>query len=235
MRKVKINSTSILSKVQIFHVNQSKKGLDLKNSVKIASIGIKKDLTLRKNMGSAYEVHEHTSLTTPIKKPKKYLGYLAVGEFDKWCNFIESFDFDFSKKIDSSVKIFDFCKNTQYEYWQAVVVEFMGAVGEYLTLRSELEKESLSEISSESARRFLFIAPLLADREFQVYIDSTNGCVNVDFGTRDNGVLTTFISDNGHVHYSLVAENKKLYKFTGTAKFKDSRDFIKFNKLLGML
>lgn len=235
MRKLKINSSSMFSNVQISHIDHSKKKLDLGNSKEAAYKKLKKDFLLKKNSEINYEVHEHTVWINSIRKPKKYLNYLATGEFDKWCNFIDSFDFDFCKEFDSSLKIFDLCENIKYKYWELVVVEFMEAVREYLTQRIELKEESLSEISSESARRFLFLAPILANHNFQVYIDSTNGCVNVDFGTRDNGVLTTLISDNGHIHYSLVAENKKLYKFTGTAKFKDSRDFIKFNRVLGML
>jgi hypothetical protein len=235
MRKLKINSNPMFSKVEIFHVNHSKKELDLDVEKKITYDQLKKDLGFVQNKKIEYEVREHFVWINPITKPKKYLNYLATGEFDKWCSFIESVDFDFHKEFNASVKVFDFCENVRYEYWQVVVNEFMGAVKEYLTQKSELNEETLSEISNESARRFLFLAPLLVNRKYQVYIDSTNGCVNVDFGTRNNEVLSTFISDNGHVHYSLVAENKKIYKLSGTAKFKDSRDFIKFNKVLGML
>ncbi|MBS1169991.1 MAG: hypothetical protein H6R01_909 [Burkholderiaceae bacterium] len=131
--------------------------------------------------------------------------------------------------------ILNLFKGVSLPHSRRVIKEFLGAARDYLAQKNELIEESLSEISSESARRFLFLAPLLADRKFHVYINSTNGCVNVDFGTRDNGVLTTLISDNGQVHYSYVAQNHRIYKLTGTAKFKNSKDFIKFNKILQML
>ncbi len=164
--------------------------------------------------------------------------YLSVGhfgsvDFDDWCSHIDSITINLDEEFNPSIEALKLCEITQFDYWKNVLSEFMEAIKEY----GEHQKEctQTSRISTESAKRFLFLVPMLAAHKPRIYIDGNNGCFNVDIATRDNGILSTQISDNGHVHYSYVAQNKKIFKISGTAKFKDSRDFIKFNKVLQML
>lgn len=154
-------------------------------------------------------------------------------DFDEWCKHVESIAIDFQREFNPTVATLELCNITHFDYWNNTLAEFMEAIRDYLEQRKQLHE--ISEISEKSARRFLFLVPVFASHKPRVYIDASNGCVNVDVSTRDNGILSTQISENGQVHYSYVAQSKKIYKITGTAKFKDSRDFIKFNKVLQML
>jgi len=245
MKKVKINSNPSAENKNVDCGDKSNIFFDLErnyldadhNKKQFLSTG--KQVTLEKS-----NVLRHViNWTSDAKEPKKRFYYTdefkqsfhATDEFEKWCDFVETINIDFKQEHSSPNDILNLFKGVSLPHSRRVIKEFLGAARDYLAQKNELIEESLSEISSESARRFLFLAPLLADRKFHVYINSTNGCVNVDFGTRDNGVLTTLISDNGQVHYSYVAQNHRIYKLTGTAKFKNSKDFIKFNKILQML
>lgn len=154
-------------------------------------------------------------------------------DFDEWCKHVESIAIDFQREFNPTVATLELCNISQFNYWNDTLAEFMEAIKDYLEQREQLHE--LSGISAKSARRFLFLVPVFASHKPRVYIDASNGCVNVDVMTRDNGILSTQISETGQVHYSYVAQNKNIYKITGTAKFKDSRDFIKFNKVLQML
>lgn len=196
------------------------------------------DLDFVNNKQIAYEgyvTRKHQVWEFSSKPAETHKNFLSGGEFDKWCNHVDSIEIDFQKEYCSSIVALTSCEGVRFEYWENVLWDFTDAVKEYTEQRNDLKEAYHSKISEESARRFLFLAPLLVDHKFHIYIDSSNGCVNVDFCTRDNGLLSTFISENGHVHYSYVAQNKKIFKITGTAKFKNSKDFIKFNKVLQML
>jgi len=154
-------------------------------------------------------------------------------DFDDWFKKIESVTIDFKENFDPSIAILGLCDDKSFDLWQPLLNEFMGAIEEYKDQTNECA--GISHISEESARRFLFLVPVFAAHRLKIYIDSSNGCFNVDISTRDNGVLTTQISESGQVYYSYVAKNKRIYKITGVAKFKDARDFLKFNKVLQML
>lgn len=153
--------------------------------------------------------------------------------FDDWCKHINAISIDLKKEFDPSTEALKLHNYTNSNNWKDILSEFMMAVQEHKENQSEFKQTH--SISIESARRFLFLVPILATYRPRVYIDASNGCFNVDMTTRDNGILSTQISDNGQIHYSYVSQNKKIFKITGTAKFKDSRDFIKFNKILQMI
>jgi hypothetical protein len=220
MENPKTKPKSAPNKVTFFY-NYSPSNLDFVNNKQIAYEG--------------YVTQKHHTLEFSSKSSKTYISFLSSGEFDKWCSHVDSIEIDFQKEFSSSIIALKSRKNDRFNYWNDVLSDFIEAIKEYTEQKNELKETYHSRISEESARHFLFLAPLLVDHEFHIYIDSSNGCFNVDFCTRDNGLLTTLISENGHVHYSYVAQNKKIFKITGTAKFKDSKDFIKFNKVLQML
>ncbi|WP_321919788.1 hypothetical protein [Paraburkholderia tropica] len=155
--------------------------------------------------------------------------------FDEWCRHISTVVIDFQRELNESTdldlldcNIRDYSRN-----WKKVVDDFIEAIGDYRQHQEQYSNTSL--ISEASARCLLFLIPLLAEHKPKIYIDSSNGCFNADMQTRDNGILTTHISGDGKIFFSCVAQNKRLYKITGTAKFKDPVDFIKFNKVLQML
>lgn len=159
--------------------------------------------------------------------------YPSSNDFDDWCSHVDAIVIDFQKDFNPSIEALKLCKITQFDYWKSILSEFMEAIKDYTEQQKEFTQTSC--ISIESAKRFLFLVPVFAAHKPRVYIDASNGCFNVDMPTRDNGILSTQISENGQIHYSYVAQNKKIFKITGTAKFRDSKDFIKFNKVLQML
>ena len=220
MRNLRIKHKTMLNKVTFFYA-YSPSSLDLGNNKRIAHEG--------------YATRRYEPSKILSKSKKTYVKFLNGDEFNRWCNHIDSIEIDFQKEFSPSIYTLGLCKDVKFDFWQNVLSDFIGAIKDYNEKECELENISHSKISEESARRFLFLAPLLADYNFHIYIDSNSGCFNVDLDTKDNGVLTAFISENGNIHYSYVAQNKKIFKITGTAKFKDSKDFIKFNKVLQML
>lgn len=153
--------------------------------------------------------------------------------YDAWCAHICSIDMDFEGEFTPSTEALDFRIIDKSSYFRRLCQEFMDAIEDYK--KYQKESTQASKISKESAKRFLLLLPILADYRPKVHIDAQNGCFNFDMQTRDNGILSTQISDTGQVHYAYVAQHTKIYKITGTAKFKDPKDFIKFNKILKML
>jgi hypothetical protein len=154
------------------------------------------------------------------------------GIFDIWCNNLIQIDINLDGFFDPNIKLFEHLSD-KFDYrWVSVVSEFMQAIKEH----KELQATNIhaAKISNESAKQFLFLVPILAEFHPRVYIDSANGCLNIDVSTRDKGLLSAQISGTGQIYYSLVSKNNKIYKITGVAKFKDKKDFIKFSKVLQM-
>lgn len=188
----------------------------------------------RKNI-SIKEPNELKTFKYEEKSLNTFYGidYPGSRVFDDWCHHVKSISIDLDKEFNSSIAVLESDKFADFGHWRMILNEFMGAIKEHKEQKNEIKH--MHSISMESAKRFLFLVPVLASHGPRVYIDASNGCFNVDFIGRENGILSTQISDNGQIHYSYVSENKKIFKITGTAKFKDSRDFIKFNKILKML
>lgn len=153
--------------------------------------------------------------------------------FDEWCERISLMEINFEREFNSSTDALNFYTSTNPSHSKYALQEFMDAIQDYKEYKKEFD--DASEISADSARRFLLILPMLASRKPKIYIDAKNGCFNVDMQTSDNGVLSIQVSDNGQIYYSYVAQYNRIYKITGTAKFKDFKDFLKFNKVLQML
>lgn len=194
---------------------------------------------------------EHRSIVSRDIKPQRYdrsevfdsatksshiyssLEYPGANIFDAWCEHVNSISIDFKDEFNPSTEALELQYPTHSNNWKKVLSEFMIAIREHKEQQNELRH--IHAISTESAKRFLLLVPILAVHRPRVYIDASNGCFNVDFVARDNGILSTQISANGQIHYSYVSQNKKIFKISGTAKFKDFKDFIKFNKILQML
>ncbi|WP_155637677.1 hypothetical protein [Burkholderia cepacia] len=153
-------------------------------------------------------------------------------KFDEWCRQINDIDIDFRGEFNASVRNLEYVLHN-FSFWKSLVRDFMDAIEDYKA--HQRESSNFSQISEESAKRLLLLIPLLVNHKPKIYIDANNGCFNADMQTRDNGILSTQISDGGQIFYSYVAQNNKIFKITGTAKFKDFRDYIKFNKILQML
>lgn len=192
-----------------------------------------KRVTLRDPMVRSYQKSEFFSYVIKSSQIYSSLEQSESNNFDEWCEHVLSINIDFEGEFNPSTDALDFSIIAHLSYSKHIRQEFMGAIEDYKEHKKEFGEAS--KISPESARRFLLLLPILASHKPKVYIDARNGCFNVDMQTRDNGVLSTQIADNGQIYYSYVAQNKRIYKITGTAKFKDPKDFLKFNKILQML
>lgn len=178
----------------------------------------------------SYQVQE---VGEQLSRNYLYYEFVSTDIFDDWCRHINNTGIDLLSKFDPSIIALESFNNNDLMNWKHVLHEFMDAIKDYKDQQKELHH--IAEISNESAKRFLWLAPILANHKPRIYIDTSNGCFNIDISTHDNGILSSQISENGYVYYSLVGQNAKIYKITGTAKFKSSKDFIKFNKILRML
>jgi hypothetical protein len=215
MENPKIKPAKIVKPVVVFNYSEHKS---------IVSGGIVS------KQNSKLEIFKYATKSSHIYSSVEYPG---SDVFDTWCKHVNSISIDLQKEFDPSTEVLELQKFTHFNYWRRALSEFMEAIREHKEQQNEFKHTHA--ISIESAKRYLLLVPVLANHRPRVYIDASNGCFNVDLTTRDNGILSTQISDNGQIHYSYVSQNKKIFKITGTAKFKDSRDFIKFNKVLQML
>lgn len=152
--------------------------------------------------------------------------------FESWCDRLNSVNIDLQRCFNPNADILKDLVNQFDTQWLNVVDEFMEAIKEHKELQKTVDH--MPQISNESAKRFLLLVPMVAGLQTRVYVDSTNGCLNMDVSNQDKGLLSTQISENGYIHYSFVSKNRKIYKITGTAKFKDPKDFINFSKVLQM-
>lgn len=147
----------------------------------------------------------------------------------KWNKLVDSITFDF--KIDNSIPILQEFPEKGFDYKTLKI--FQSAVNLYL--EEKKEKDYLKEISIKSLKNFLYLLPLFEKYEPSLNIDSDTGCINTTFMTKDNGLLTALTNDKGEICFSRVSEGIKIYKISGVAKIKDTRDFKYFEKVLRML
>jgi hypothetical protein len=180
------------------------------------------------SQNSKIELYNHKKTETLFSQEKH-----RELDFDNWCDHVNKISIDFSNKFDASTEALALEESGNFESWGKTISEFMDAIRCYKDLENEISH--IHSISAISAKHFLLLIPLLDAHNPRIYIDSNNGCFNVDMTTPDNGILSTQVGENGHIHYSYVSQNRKIFKITGTAKFKDQKDYIKFEKVLRML
>jgi len=191
------------------------------------------------NTDSLYLIGQNKNPKLFTHETRKTHTYLQVDKFqeshfDEWCDHVASIGINFDGDLDLGGGGIISHKSIEHlSQWGVLLNKFMVAIQDYKNHQKELC--NLSQISIESARRFLFLMPILVNYNTRVHIDSSNGCFNIDIRTLEKGTLVSQISENGYIYYSYVDQNEKIYKITGTAKFKVAKDFIKFNKVLNML
>lgn len=155
------------------------------------------------------------------------IGY-KVSQEEIWNKIVDSMTFEFDlkarKSIISSHNLLDSYKT---------ISKFEKAIYEYLEEKSE--KKHLKDISKVALKNFLYLLPIFEIHSPDIAIDSDTGFVDTTFNTRDNGLFTALVTESGEIHYSRVSKGVKIYKFSGVAKIKDSRDFKHFAKVLEML
>lgn len=157
---------------------------------------------------------------------KSGLNY-TVSQEEIWNKFVDSMTFDFDLKTKKSLVSKDKILN------YTTFLKFEKAVYEYLEDKNE--KKYLKDISKSALKNFLYLLPVFDRYSPNIAIDSDTGFIDSTFNTRDNGLFTALVTENGEIHYSRVSKGIKIYKFSGIAKIKDSRDFKHFAKVLEML
>ncbi|MEI2771869.1 MAG: hypothetical protein ABTR54_07925 [Candidatus Competibacter sp.] len=175
-------------------------------------------------------------VTQPQKHHKRFISVSVLPSdtaFGKWCNYIDSLEINLKGNFDPSTCLLSSDVFGPLFSWGNIFIEFMRAIECYKEL--ENDRGNLPDISEESARRFLLLAPLLVSTNPKIYLDTQTGNFNFDIIPLENGVLSAQVLPIGAVHYSYVAEHSRIYKITGTAKFKCSLDYVKFSKILRMI
>lgn len=163
---------------------------------------------------------------TDDKSFDKNVSHTALYE-ESWNNFVDSVTFDFDIETKNSI----IEKKEVLNY--STYVKFEKAIYEYL--EEKREKKYLKDISKPALKNFLYLLPVVERYSPSIAIDSDTGFIDTIFNTKDNGIFTALITKNGEIHYSRVSKGVKIYKFSGVAKIKDSRDFKHFSKVLEML
>ncbi len=203
------------------------------SSKKVFTLVIKRSKSRSTSRKESPKVEDNHA-RAPDKQP-----YLSVAKvpsdaaFAEWCKHVDSLDINLEVSSNFLTALINSKVFGSSFSWEDILTEFRHAIQCYKELAKDCEH--LPEISNESARRFLLLAPLLVGSNPKIYLDTQNGCFTVDIITRENGILSVQISPMGAVYYSCVEEHNRIYKITGTAKFKCSHDYIKFSKILRMI
>ena len=119
------------------------------------------------------------------------------------------------------------------ESFERLLQKFEEATHAYQEHR--LESTHAADISADSARNFLYLIPVLAHYSPSISIDSRNGLVNIDVRSHRFGVLSSQVAEDGKVFYSFAGKHDRLFKITGTAKFRTAKDFSQFQRVLNLL
>ncbi|MCK9162669.1 MAG: hypothetical protein RBQ81_01385 [Arcobacteraceae bacterium] len=173
-----------------------------------------------------YETVETARFLTDDKRFEKSINHTVSYE-EIWNNFVDDITFEFDLKTRKPLMPKD--KTLNYTTFH----KFEKAVYEYLEEKNE--KKYLKDISKIALKNFLYLLPVFDRYSPSIAIDSDTGFIDTTFSTRDNGLFTALVTENGEIHYSRVSKGVKIYKFSGVAKIKDSRDFKHFSKVLEML
>ncbi len=155
------------------------------------------------------------------------IGY-TVSQEEIWNRIVDSMTFEFDLQTRKSILVNDILLDSY-----KTISKFEKAIYEYLEEKNE--KEYLKDISKSALKNFLYLLPVFDRYSPNIAIDSDTGFIDSTFNTRDNGLFTALVTENGEIHYSRVSKGIKIYKFSGIAKIKDSRDFKHFAKVLEML
>lgn len=153
--------------------------------------------------------------------------------FSAWVDCIRDLAIDFEEGRGNPVEILGHFGVARSRLWAPVIERFCTAIRDYQDFKSECAHAS--DMSQESARRLLLMIPIIANRSPRFHVDSTDGCFSVDVGVRGDRVMSLHVGGNGHVNFSYVGQKKRIYKFSGTAKFKDLEDYEEFDRVLRML
>lgn len=150
-----------------------------------------------------------------------------LSEEEYWNNKIDSVKFDFLAKTE----LIHLQNKQDINY--NTFLKFQEAIDDYI--KDKKIHNYIKEISKESAKNFLYLIPTIDSYSPNITIDADTGCVNITFTTNDNGLLSALITAKSEIHYSRVSRDMKIYKISGIAKIKDTRDFHNFSKILRML
>ncbi len=169
-----------------------------------------------------------------LKKRKTHIFYsedmqssYLQSEEEYWMKTVDSVKFDFltNKKSLSLQK--------ELNIYYKTFLRFQEAIDSYMEDKDD--HKHISDISIKSAKNFLYLLPTIDSYLPNINIDADTGYVNITFTTNDNGVLSALVTGKAEIHYSRISKGVKIFKISGVAKIKDSRDFNKFAKVLEML
>lgn len=153
--------------------------------------------------------------------------FIVESDEESWNTLVDSIRFDLEQDLYNELSTVE----SQINY--KTFKRFEDAVNGYI--KEKKQKNYMKNISLRALKNFLYLMPIIDRYSPSVSIDADTGYVNSTFNTRDRGVFTALITEKKEIHYSRVSKGVKIYKFTGVAKIKDSRDFKHFEKVLEML
>ncbi len=154
-------------------------------------------------------------------------------DFAAWANYVRDIAVDFEGGVADSTFVLEHLGQARRRLWAPIVDRFCAAIREYQEFKAE--RPDASDVSQDSVRRLLLLIPIIANRSPRFHVDSTDGCFSVDVGVGNDRVMSVHVGGSGHVNFSYVGQKKRIYRLSGTAKFRDLEDYEEFNRVLRML
>lgn len=155
------------------------------------------------------------------KKPDEY-----------WYDLVENLTMDLSKKLETDFPVF-IEQLESSSFVRKVFKALDDVVEEYKN--EQKSAPYLKNISAQSAKNFLHLMPIIYTYSTTVAIDSDTGFINAGFSAKDSSLLNALISDSNEIYYSLVGRSEKIFKISGTAKIKSTKDLKQFKRIMAML
>ena len=198
-----------------------------------------RDRVHKKETGSFKTTYDSVNVARGIEtKSVRYKQYpskveglqSAPADIAGWCSFVDSLDIDFSHHSELLPEQQD--NEPAFSQYSKLVGKLVDAIKDYIAVSAENQRE---EISSDSARNYFYLLPVLSRRKHEVSIDADTGFVTVALLSSDKSLMSALLTGKGDIHYSYINRGVRLVKISGVAKIKDKRDFGQFERVLRMI
>lgn len=161
----------------------------------------------------------------------KYFSFGKSKDEEKWHGLVESLSIDLTRNFES--KLPELEERFEFSFISKIFKDLDQVIAEYKDAQSSFSH--IKNISEKSIKNLLYLFPVLCNYSLSVAIDSDTGFINIGVKGNDSSLLNALITNKGEIHYSLVGRSIKIFKISGTAKIKDSRDFKEFRRVMRML
>jgi len=123
----------------------------------------------------------------------------------KWIEYITQLNIDFHREA----MLYTWEHST--EEWENTLVRFDVVIANYNEAFKKIKH--FKEISNASAKNFLYLVPTISKYDPCISIDADTGYFNITFKSKDSGILTALITEDGVIHYSISTHETEDYGY----------------------